>query len=86
MAWFKYLPTVLLFRNTLFTNMRRIIRRILCRRSTINPVVNEGREISNTTEAEEEKINRIRAATMANMECGEDISYLMAAFMMLPYR
>ena len=87
MAWFRYMPAVLIFRKILFRNIRRgfgSFRNMLSRRSTVNPGVNEVGEIINT-ETKEEKKNRIIAATMANMEWGEDISYLMAAFMMLPF-
>ena len=85
MAWFRYLPPVILLRKSLFRGFRagsQSLRNVLSQSNMRR--VNPG-SLVNTTETVEENIKRIIAATMANMEWGEDISYMKAAFLTLPF-
>ena len=77
MAWGRYLPAVIIFRKSIFRSCQSIMN-ILSRRSQVNPA-NQSGGTTNITETEETIINRIRGIAMANMEWGEDISYIMAA-------
>ena len=80
MAWVKYIPFFVLLKR----RISLYFNNICSRRGRVDPTNNAGGGITIPNELQM-YLNRIRGMFMANMEWGEDISYMKAAFLTLPF-